>query len=68
MDQILQLCTARTVRSDAAVRLARFGPFRLIYYPEGDTVGKPRMTHRQSSYGSVVMKVSVVMAFPGSIL
>ena len=27
-NQLLQLCTARTVWSDAAIRPARFGPFR----------------------------------------
>ena len=34
----------------------RVGPFRLIYYPEGDPIGKPSMIHRQTSYDSLVWR------------
>ena len=39
-NQLLQLCTARIVWSDAVIRPARFGPFR----------------HRQTTYDCTVMK------------
>ena len=52
--QLLHLCTARTVWSDAEIRhasvlsdklvrcdnQARFGPCRFMYYPDGDPVSK----------------------------
>ena len=53
--------------SDAVIRPARFGPFRLMHHPDSDQIGKPRgITKRQTSYDSVVlMKVTgVKRGFP----
>ena len=46
---------ARTVWYDAVLRPTRFGPFRYMYYLDGDPIRKPRMIHRQASYHSVVL-------------
>ena len=45
VNQLLLLSKTRTVWSDAVISPARFGPFRSLNYPDGDTIGKPRMVH-----------------------
>ena len=46
--KILQICAAR-IWSDAVIRPAYFGPFRPMYYLDGDPIGKPRVIHWQIS-------------------
>ena len=42
------------VWSDAVTRPARFGPIRLMYYPDENPIGKARVIHRHTSYDYVV--------------
>ena len=55
IDQLLQLCTAHTVWSNAVIRSACFSPFWYMCYPDGDPIGKPCMFHRQTLYDSIVL-------------
>ena len=40
-NQLLQLCATRTVRYNTVIRATRLGPFLLMYWPDGDPIGKP---------------------------
>ena len=51
-NQLLQLCTARTVWSDVVFG---FGSFRQMHFSDGDPIGKPRMIHRQTSFDFKVL-------------
>ena len=52
LNQLLQLCTARTVWPDAVIKAACFSPF----YLDGDPIGIPRIIHRQTSYYYVMLR------------
>ena len=43
----VQLCMTRTVRADAVKRPAHFGPFRSMYYPNGQSLDEWYPSHKR---------------------